>query len=697
MTSQNQDTFTLEGGLDLVTQPIRVKPGYAIAAKNYESVASGYRRCRGNERFDGRPKPSEASYWVLDFDAGQTAIVAGNTVTGATSGASGVVLIDVTPVTGSWASNDATGQIVLHSVSGTFEADEDLQVSAATVAVATTASAQNGAAPANHNTYLRAAIENRRAAIAAPAGSGAVRGVFTYRGNSYCVRDNVGGTAGVLYKATATGWQAQSFGRIIHFTGAATAIMVDGETITGGTSGATATVERVVLQTGAWDGSGTGYLVLSGVSGTFSTSETVTAGSTGATVTATGADAAITLPAGGKYRVVEHNFFGTSNYRRAYFVNEVGYAHEWDGIVLCPIKVPGLSQSIDKPQHICVVGANLFLAYAGGSLQYSGTGTPTVFNTLGSAGEVGLGEDITGLKGHTKTAAIVTGRNKVAYISGTSPADFRVNDISEDSGAFTDTLEVVGQPLFLDDRGVRDMSAADTYGDWKIGSITQLVEPLLSRKKSLGILPVGVLRVRSQDQYRLYFSDRTYLSIYFGRKNPECFPLDLAFTPSVFHSGEDENGNEVLLAGSTDGMVYQMDAGTSHDGAPIDALLRTSFLNQGQPNREKRYHNGSLEVEAVGDGNTLVIASDYSYGDPQKPSGSGESLTVYGGGGFWDTSNWNEFYWSSAIQAVATFDLHGTGTNVSVSIESEATYEEPHTLSAMTINYTIRRVIRRRG
>lgn len=40
----------------------------------------------------------------------------------------------------------------------------------------------------------------------APPGSGEVRGVFIYKDEYYCVRDNAGATAGVIYKATSTGW-----------------------------------------------------------------------------------------------------------------------------------------------------------------------------------------------------------------------------------------------------------------------------------------------------------------------------------------------------------------------------------------------------------------------------------------------------------------------------------------------------------
>lgn len=690
--TQQQDILTLIGGLDLVTPPIGVKPGSVIACRNYESDVLGYRRTLGYEVFDGQPKPSSASYWLIDFDAGQTAISEDDVVTGATSGATGIALQDATVASGSWAGSDAAGELVLYNVVGTFEDNENLQVSASTVAVADGVAAENAAETDTINqTYIRAAREKRRAVIAALPGSGSVLGVFTYKGDTYAIRNNVGGTAAVMHKAATSGWVAQSFGDVLDFTGGGTTTFTEGETVSGGTSGATATVQRVSHTSGAWaSNAAAGYLVLSGTSGTFSAAETLTGGTSGATAAATAAQTAITLPAGGKYRTIIHNFFGASNLRRVYMANGVGYAHEWDGTVLAPIKT-GVTAALDKPKFVGVIGSSLFLGYDGGSLQFSGIDQPIEYNADRGAGEIGLGADLTGMKSQTKTAAIVTGRNVVAYISGTSAADFQVNYVSEDSGALLDTLDVVGQPLFLDDRGVRDMQAADTYGNFRIGTITRQIEPFIKGQKVGGATPVGTLRVRSRDIMRLFYDDNRAISIYFGRKNPECMILEIGFTPYVLHSGEDAAGDEVLLAGGTDGFVYEMDKGTSFNGGEIQAYVRTSFLHQGYPNTQKRYHSASVEIDAQGAGASLSFTSDYAYGDPDLPSGSETSASIFGGGGYWDESEWNRFYWSSPIQGIGQIRLQGIGKNISIVFLSGATHESPHTLTSLSVKYTMRR------
>ena len=692
--TQRQQNIVLRGGLDIVTPANQVPPGFAIAAQNYESEARGYRRIDGYERLDGQPKPSEASYWLLAFDQGSTAISEGDTLTGATSGATGTVLQDATVASGSWAGSDAEGEVILFNVSGTFQDNEAVQVSAATVAYADGTAVLSGASDdANDNAYLQAAIEKRRALVSAVPGSGDVLGVCTYKGDIYAWRNNAGGTAAVMYKATAAGWAAQSLGHTLDFTGGNIAPLVEGETITGGTSGATATVERIGMLDGAWDGSGKGYLVLSGISGTFQAAETITGATSGGTAAASGAQSAITLPAGGKYRTKNHNFFGTANLERVYGVNGVGPAFEWDGSVFAPIR-KDIAASVDKPQFVDVHSNHLLTGYAGGSILNAGTGEPLDARAVAGAGEIGFGQDLTGLKSSTRTATIITGRTRIGYLQGNDTGDFVLSFLSEDSGAVADTLEVVGQPYFLDDQGVRSMSAAQTFGNWKVGTVTQLIEPMIRSKRENGITPVGALRVRGKDQYRLYYSDATCVCLYFGRKNPEAMPLLMAFTPTVVVSGEDASGNEILLAGADDGMVYQLDKGTSADGAAVDAYLRLSFMHQNAPTTMKRYHRGVLQVSDGGSDISLTYASDFDFGNPDIPSGVEAGLSFKGGGGFWDTAFWDNFYWDSAVQGQAEMELNGIGQNVSIALSSEAIYEKPHVLSSLTINYTPRRQIR---
>lgn len=700
--NQRSQIVPLQGGLDLVTPAMSKVPGTLIGADNYEAEARGYRRCAGYERFDGRPAPSAASYKVFVTYAGKAAINDGDVVTGNTSGATGVAVVDHVVTSGSYAAGDARGRLTLHAISGNFIADEFVRVGISDplndkMRLADTGTVNGAVDDASHTAHIAEITAYRRALIGQVPGQGPVRGVATYKGDVYAWRDNVGVTAGGMHKSTPSGWQTQTFGHRIPFDEGVIAF-AEGETVVGGTSGATGIVRRVVRQRGGWNSmlaavdQAQGYIVISGLTGSFNSSELLKVGGTTKAKAVSG-QIAVTLPVGSTIVPQVHNFYATEGFERLYFATTTGTAFEWDGTTLVPI-YSGMPLSLDRPQQLSVYADSLWLGYNGGSLQGSTPGDPLNWDGSLGAVEVGFGEDITALEGGILNSMIVAGRSKIGYIVGTNASNYELRPISPSSGAIPGSMQVVGRPLYLDDLGVRSLDAAEAYGDWNMGTMTQLVEPLLRSKREAGVLPAGSLRVRGKDQYRIYFKDQTYLIIYMGRKNPEVMPARLGFVASSFTSGEDSQGGEVLYAGSDDGRVYQLDRGTSFDGGDIEAYLRLSFLHQGAPNLMKRYHRARIEGTASELNTLLRIAGDFSYGDPEQASISETEMLFYGSGGFWGSANWNEFYWSAAIEGQAWAELNGIGENVSLVIASVSAVETTHSLSTITINWTPRRSAR---
>src|SRR5690606_6102839 len=146
-------------------------------------------------------------------------------------------------------------------------------------------------------------------------------------------------------------------------------VIEEGDDIEGGSSGAKAKVKRIIIQSGSWQGGdAAGFLVLSGVTGTFQAEMLDVDGGASDVATIAADAAAITLPAGGRYEFVNHNFYGASNLLRMYGCNGAGNAFEWDGETFVPIHT-GMTD--DKPKHIAVHKNHLFLSFAGGSVQHS--------------------------------------------------------------------------------------------------------------------------------------------------------------------------------------------------------------------------------------------------------------------------------------------------------------------------------------
>lgn len=690
MTRQSNYTG-LGGGLDLVSPRISMPGGRCLAASNHEPSALGYRRIDGFERYDGRPRPSKASYWVLDFDAGATAVSEGDTVTGATSGATGVTLVAGVVTTGTLVGGDAAGYLVLTAVNGTFQDNENLQVSAATVAVANGTAVERGAGnDTDDTTWIRDAIETARGNIGTVPGSGDIRGVWVFDGDTYAVRDNAGATAGVLHKATASGWTAQDLGRTLSFTSGGTTEIAEGDTITGATSGATATVGRVIVTSGTWaGGDAAGRMILTAQTGTFQ-AENLNVGASTNLATIAGNSLAHALPAGGTYRFETYNFFGAADLKRMYGCNGVGGAFEWDGEVFVPI-ITGMTT--DAPTHIAAHYNHLFLGFPGGSLQHSGVGDPYSWTPITGAAELGIGEDLTALMADVAGALVAFGRNKIAVLYGTDSASWDLKTFSSDSGAIENSAQKIGNPIYLDDRGLRSLSTTQAYGDFKAGTLTQTIEPLFATKRRDGVTVVASCRVRAKDQYRLFWSDGTALALWLGGKEPAAMPLDLGKVVKAICSAENAAGEEVLYFGSTDGYVYQLDSGTSFDGSAIEAFVRLAHNHAGSPTQVKRWLMAHLELDS-GAETTLGVVADFQYSDPDLTSFAGQNFTLRGGGGRFNEDTWDDFYWSSPSDGVAQAHIDGTGTNCSVVAVSNATYEQPYTLHGLILHYSPRRVLR---
>jgi len=102
----------------------------------------------------------------------------------------------VSVTTGSWAGDDAAGTFDVDNITGPMTVSEQLVSSDGLTVYATSMDSQT------------IAQETARALIAAVPGSGPIRGVWVYNDVLYAFRDNLGATACLGYKATASGWAA---------------------------------------------------------------------------------------------------------------------------------------------------------------------------------------------------------------------------------------------------------------------------------------------------------------------------------------------------------------------------------------------------------------------------------------------------------------------------------------------------------
>ena len=670
--------FPLGGGLDLLTPAIQMQPGKVFDSQNYEpEVSGGYRRVDGYERVDGRTSPTGGSYYLMTATITGSVSV-GNTITGGTSGATAYVLL----VTGS--------TLVVTAVTGTFMIAEALKVATVTQATSTSTAMQTAAvAPSDDADYALLAANYYRSLITAVPGSGPIRGVWVYKDVLYAFRDNAGATAGLMYKATGSGWTQITFGSEILFT-ASTAVIFAGDTITGGTSGATATVVVPVLRTGTWTVAGAGSLVITPIAGTFISGEAIKVGGV-SKATSSSVSYAITRLPGGSMEFDNGNFVAQTTTTNMYGVDGVNCAFEFDGTTYVPIHS---GMTADTPAHVRFHKTSLFLSFRG-SVQFSALGNPYSWTVLTGAGEIACGDPVTGFLPQGGTAAgsslaIFTG-SKTHILYGNSSADFKLVTSVYDLGYYPFTCQQISNDAFgMTARGVQKLIATLSYGDFDYSSVSHLIQPLVSSYRGL---EVASTTIRYKNQYRVYWSNGYGLVIgSTGDQTNGCMMLNYANPVTCYTTAILTNGTEVSYFGSTNGMVYQDNIGTSQDGENIEAWIRPVFNNLKSPQIIKRYRRATFEVKNEGYAK-VNLSYDLGYAGPDaQPSALRADTAMVGAGSYWDVGTWDQCVWDSPIVNTQTISIEGSAKNISFLFYSNRAQDKSHTIQGVTVNYTPRRI-----
>lgn len=670
------DVVQCKGGWDQLSPTLALKAGYLRDVLNFECAASGgYSRIAGNERYDGQAKPSDGVYTTIQVAGFTNTPTTGQTLTGATSGATGVIIAL------------GANYIIITKKVGTYTTGETVQVGATVIGVSEAVTASiSGSLDAQ---YLNLAADQYRADIGVVPGSGPIRGVAVFNSVVYAFRDNAGGTAVALYKSTAAGWAAVAFEYEVSFTNANTNV-TDGDTLTQGA--VTATIRRVVVQSGTLlSGVNSGRLVISVTTGGNLAAGAATTTGSGA-LTLSGAQTAITMAVGGRFEFVQANFFGQATGLRLYGCDGVNRMFEFDGTYFVPIAT-GLTT--DKPKHITAFQNHLVYSY-GSSIFNSGIVDPYNHTSRAGAAEIATGDTVTGFVvqpgGQSSPALAVLCRNNIKLLYGSDATTWQLIDFARGVGARDYSAQLIGGSYFLDDRGVTSLAASQNFGNFDQSTITNNIRTFINSKRNL-VAYSSISRERSQ--YRLFFSDG--YGLYATIVNGKVVGLSqVKFDVAVYCAAEGElsDGSEALFYGSaTGGYVYQMDKGTSFDGEPITAYITFNWNHSGSPRLLKRYRRASVEMQ--GDGySEISFGYSLAYGSSNEiqpnPATYSSSFSPVN----WDSFTWDSFTWDGVSVSPTEVDIAGTGENIQISISSALDYLEPYTINSVILHYSPRRTLR---
>lgn len=672
------------GGLDEETSPWEVPMGRLRGAQNYEqAIQGGYEDIQGYERFDGRTKPSSVSYAILNVViSGEFSV--GDTITGATSGHTAEVLAVVTTTSPAY--------LVITKQTGTFTDTENLEVSASVEGTASgTATVDAASTNQLDAQYKNLAADEYRSDITTVTGSGSILGVVMLSDVVYAFRNNAGGTAAALYKSSTSGWTAVDLGYEIDFTSGSEQ-PAEGATLDGATSAASATVRRVILESGSWaGGDAAGRLILSGQTGTFQAENVDINGGTANVLTIGGDTTAITLQPNGSYEFYISNFADSAGNQRIYGCDGVNRGFEFDGTTFVPIDT---GMATDTPEHVVVHRQHLFFSF-GSSVQHSGIGEPYSWTILSGAAELAVDDDVTGMirqPGSAGAAALsIFSKDRVHILYGTSSLDWELVPYRDQVGARAGTIQNMAYTVFLDDRGLTDLQTSDQFGNFAHSTWSNVIQSTIIAKRSLAVTSCIA---RDKSQYRIFFSDGTALYCTFDKSTVTAImPIALDHAPTCMWSAEDSSGNEVILFGASDGYVYQMDKGTSFDGASIDAYFTTHYTNK-ELRWIKSYMN-TATIEARGSGYAEIeFDFDLGYVDPGVPQPVSATQEIeFGAETKWDDpgATWDTGFWDGrTLQPAEGFRLEGDAENISFTIRKSSDYFSPVRHTGIHYRYCLR-------
>jgi hypothetical protein len=754
------DYFALKGGLNLTAPPLTMPPGFAIEALNFEcDINGGYSRTYGYERVDGRSKPSDAVFYTIPCSTSGTWAL-GDTVTGADSGATATYLatssqgLIVTKVTGTFqaevlnaGAGTATGAQFAGgagsladaatyqnlaadvyralitavpgsgSILGVFEYG-DVTYAFRNTSNATTAGMYKSSAAGwvavheteltftSGGTYVLAANDVITGATSA---STATVTRVVVRSGSFAGGDAAGTLTVVsqttpfvaenldvglnLNVATIAADTQTVFGREMSFTSGGTYKVQDGDIITGATSTKTATVARVVLESGSWAaGTAAGRFIFTTDSGSFTAAETLNVGANIDVATVTGPSTAITFIPGGKFEFDVHNFSGDITTERVYGCDTKNRGFEFDGTTMVPIAT---GMAVDTPTHVIVHNEQLFFSF-GTSNQHSGIARPYVWNVILGAGEIAVGDTVTGYMrqpGNTGGGSLlIATRNRAYSLYGNNASDWVLTVAQEDAGALPYTMQHLGGVIALDDRGVTYIGASQNYGNFEQNTITGQILPWIRDRRNLA---VASCRVREKNQYRLFLSDAEALYITMrGNKVVGMLPVELNHTPTCASSTELSDGSEAIYFGATNGYVYQMEKGTSHDGDPINWSMLLSYNNLRSPQINKRYRKMAVEMTGQSYAEfSLGYRLGYNNANIPQPSSS-DSAIDFVVTNDWDSFIWDNFFWDGQTLLPEELSMDGSAENVAILVTGSSDEFEPFTITGVLLHYTPRTRIR---
>jgi hypothetical protein len=369
---------------------------------------------------------------------------------------------------------------------------------------------------------------------------------------------------------------------------------------------------------------------------------------------------------GGKVRHAEFNLDGDD---KVVFVDGTNYPaiYNTSGNTMS-FMTSSNSTDVSGAEHVAIFKNTAFYA-KGNNIYFTAPYTVDNFSLASEAGNINVGHNITGLTAFRDQLIIFT-TDTIQKLTGSSSSTFSLSPITNKIGCINgDTIqEVGGDIIYLAPDGIRLLSATDRIGDFALDVASDNIHRDASSFLNTSDIFSSML-LRNKSQYRIF----SYVA---SERN------------SVAKGLIATSDQETSMFSNDDGYVYEMETGSSFDGANIEAIYESPFMPINDPQIRKTFYK--MTLYATPTGNTSIglnIKYDFDSDTAIQPStqvisSTGTSVFFYGA----SNARYNTATYGGELDKVYNTNLIGSAKTIAIRIEDNST-NSTFTLDTALLEY----------
>ena len=262
-------------------------------------------------------------------------------------------------------------------------------------------------------------------------------------------------------------------------------------------------------------------------------------------------------------------------------------------------------------------------------------------------------------------------------------------------------MEIGGDLVFLAPDGIRPVAGTSRIGDVELETISKAIKGLvLSYIKSFDKDSLNGVVVRSKSQLRYFFGDDAQQTVNsvgiiggltdvdgsIGWEYGQLLGIRASCCTSEYIEGE-----EYVLHGDYDGVVYRQENGTTFNGNDIPAIYSTPYLDFGDTEIRKTLHKINTFIRAEGPF-TMNISISYDWDDsatsrPGSYSSTSQGAPIVYGGSSVSYGDANT-RWGGSTKPVLLSDIQGSGFSARATYVTNGDYK-PYSIQGLVFAFAV--------